>query len=505
MAMYSFEEEQQFLATLINHPDSYVEISSYINEEDFYSESSQVNKTIFSILKRSIESGNEIDYVMLTERALSLNLSFEDNINIGDYIQALSLRKTSPKSITGLAKDIKKYSARRKVANCGSKIVKRMQNASSEDSFSKLIEDADKIYNDTIALYDNGSNVPEDLFTDMENHVEDRGNNPIEEFGLLGPHKRLHELYGSLLRPGNITTITARSGVGKTQFCLDFCLKTSELNGFVPILHFDNGEMSQEELRMRLCASMSGVPLHLIETGKWRRAGKEIVDKVRSVWPKIKSYKLHYFNVSGMNVDQMVNLVKRFYYSKVGRGNQMIFNFDYIKTTSENLSNKSEWQVVGEMVDKFKKLVQRDILCNGEPMVAMMTSVQSNRSGITNNRRADNIVEDESVVSLSDRITQFSSHLFSLRQKSQDEIADSPNFGTHKLTCFKHRHLGSEYLRAIQPVRLADDITLVKNSIFLDFDNFNITESGDMIDLVATQMAEANVALNDSPEEVPDI
>lgn len=505
MSMYSFEEERQFLATLINHPDSFVEISSFINEKDFFSESSQVNKTIFSILKRSIESGVEIDYVMLSERALSLNLSFEDDINISDYIQALSLRKTNPKTISGLAKDIKKYSARRQVANCASKIVKRMQKASSEEPFSKLIDDADKIYNDTISLFDNGSNVPEDLFLEMEDYVEDRGNNPIEEFGMVGPHSRLHSLYGSLLRPGNITTITARSGVGKTQFCLDFCLKTSELNNFTPILHFDNGEMSQEELRMRLCASISGVPLHLIETGKWRKAGPEIVSKVRSVWPKIKQYKLHYFNVSGLNVDQMVNLIKRFYYSKVGRGNQMIFNFDYIKTTSENLSNKSEWQVVGEMVDKFKKLVQRDILFEGEPMIAMMTSVQSNRSGITNNRRADAIVEDESVVSLSDRITQFSSHLFSLRQKSQEEMADSPDFGTHKLSCFKHRHLGSDYMRAIQPVRLADEVTLVKNSIYLNFNNFNITEVGDTVDLVRTQMSEGEVMRSDNPDELPDI
>ena len=380
-----------------------------------------------------------------------------------------------------------------------------MQNASSEESFTQLIDDADKIYNDTISLYDNGSNSPEDLFSEMEAYVEERGNNPVEEFGLQGPHQRLHELYGSLLRPGNITTITARSGVGKTQFCLDFCLKTSELNGYIPILHFDNGEMSQEELRARLCASMSGVPLHLIETGKWRRGGDEIVSKVRRVWNQIKNYKLYYFNVSGMNVDQMVNTVKRFYYSKVGRGKTMIFNFDYIKTTSENLSNKTEWQVVGEMVDKFKKLVQRDILFEGEPMIAMMTSVQSNRSGITNNRRAENIVEDESVVSLSDRITQFSSHLFSLRQKSQEEMADSPHFGTHKLSCFKHRHLGSDYMRAIQPVRLADETTLVRNSIYLNFDNFNITEVGDTIDLVQSQNAGADVALNQSPEELPDI
>ena len=34
------------------------------------------------------------------------------------------------------------------------------------------------------------------------------------------------------------------------------------------------------------------------------------------------------------------------------------------------------------------------------PVIPMITSVQSNRSGITNNRNAQNIVDDESIVSL---------------------------------------------------------------------------------------------------------
>ena len=503
--MHSFELEKQLLAGLINHPDTFIELSSFINEDDFFNDNSQVNRTIFCILKSAIESGSQIDYVMLSERASALGISFEDNINIGDYIQALSLRKTSQSSIMGVAKDLKTLSARREVCNAAKKVINRMQKASPEESFNDLIESADKIYNETINVYDNASEHPENLFDSMEGLVEDRGNNPIEEYGLTGPHKRLHELYGSLLRPGNITTITARYGVGKTQFCIDFCLKASRSNGGVPLLHFDNGEMSREELQGRLCSSISGVPLHLIETGKWRKAGESVVNKVRSVWPKIKNLNLHYYNVAGMSVDQMINLVKRFYYSKVGRGNYMIFNYDYIKTTSENLNNKNEWQVVGEMVDKFKRLVQKDVLFDGEPMIAMMTSVQSNRSGITNNRRPENIVEDESIVSLSDRITQFSSHLFSLRQKSHEEMLDSPDFGTHKLTCFKHRHLGCEYMRALQPVRMDDDTTLSKNCVYLNFNNFNITEVGDLQDLVNTRLADANLTLAGSTDRLPEI
>ena len=139
------------------------------------------------------------------------------------------------------------------------------------------------------------------------------------------------------------------------------------------------------------------------------------------------------------------------------------------------------------MVDKFKKLVQRDICIDGNPMISMITSVQSNRSGITNNRAADSIVEDESIVSLSDRITQFSSHLFALRQKTLDELAAEPGFGTHKLTCFKYRHLGENVHRAIQPVRMPTG-DLKRNYINLNFENFNITEVGDLQDMVDAQV-----------------
>ena len=102
--------------------------------------------------------------------------------------------------------------------------------------------------------------------------------------------------------------------------------------------------MSIEELTMRQCAAISGVQLNLLESGRWRNAGDDVVRKVRAVWKKLKGMKFYYYNCGGMSVDEMTNTVKRFYYSKVGRGNQMIFSFDYIKTTFQpseiNLSGK---------------------------------------------------------------------------------------------------------------------------------------------------------------------
>ena len=358
-----------------------------------------------------------------------------------------------------------------------------MKNISADMPYLKIIESADQIYNENINMFEVGADIPENIFEQMEGFIEERGNNPLEEFGMMGPHEKINDIYGSLLRPGNITVIVARSGVGKTQYCMDYSTKVSAKYD-VPVLHFDNGEMSKEELIIRQCAALSGVPSYLLESGRWREAGAETVQKVRAVWQKVKNLKFYYYNVGGMDVDSMINTLKRFYYSTVGRGNKMIFSFDYIKTSSDSGGgNQNEWQLVGEMVDKFKKCIQKEILEDGNPVIPMITSVQSNRSGITTNRQSANIVDDESIVSLSDRITQFCSHMFILRQKTNDEVVEEgPQFGTHKLINVKCRHLGKDIAGAIEPVQVDDNLR--KNFINLAFKNFNITECGDLRDIV---------------------
>jgi replicative DNA helicase len=502
--IYSYDLETQLLAGLIKYPDRYAEVASFISEKDFWSESSKINRTIFSVLKQAIDNGEAIDDVVIGQRVKNYGISFEDNINPADYIESLSLKKLSADSIISVAKELKKYTIRREIALCGAQINKTMKSMSPSSDYSTIVETADKLYNDQINLYETGADQPQNIFDEMEALVEERGNNPVGEFGFAGPHPKLQEMYGSLLRPGNITVIVARSGVGKTQFCLDFTTKVSEQYS-VPVLHFDNGEMSKEELIFRQCSAMTQVPMHLLESGNWRKAGTEIVSRVRSAWDTLRSRykKLYYYNVGGMNVDSQISVLKRFYYSRVGRGNQLIFSFDYIKTTSESNGNKTEWQIVGEMVDKYKKCIQKDIKSDNGPCISMMTSVQSNRAGIVTNKMAANVTDDESIVSLSDRITQFSSHMFILRNKTFDELQNESGYGTHKFINVKARHLGKDIAGAINPVKMPDG-SLKKNFVNLEIANFCVTEKGDLRDIVDSTSANATVA-QDSNDNVPDL
>tara|TARA_R110001592_G_scaffold246818_1_gene508805 strand:+ start:368 stop:1882 length:1515 start_codon:yes stop_codon:yes gene_type:complete len=503
--IYSYELEQHLIGGLIKFPEAYPLIAAFIDEKDFFDGNTTVNKTIFCVLRQSLESSDALDEVLLSQRVQSLNISFEDNINIADYIKALSMRQISKDGVVKAAKELKKLTVRREIHNSALDVAKSMKSIASSSSFDDIVGEADKVYNDKINLYEIGSSNPENLFEDMEDFIEERGNNPIDQFGLMGPHKRVNECYGSLLRPGNITVVVARAGVGKTQFCMDFCTKVSSMNNNVPILHFDNGEMSKEELIVRQCSALSGVPMNLLETGRWRQAGDEIINKVRETWTKIKGLKFYYYNVAGHSIESMINIIRRFYFSEIGRGNQMIFSFDYIKTSYERQNGASSWETVGRMVDKFKQLIQKELCFNDGPVVSMLTSVQSNRLGITNNRSSDNVVDDESIVSLSDQITQFCSHLFLLRQKTMDEIqSESEGFGTHKLICLKYRWLGEDVHRALQPVEMPDG-TKRKNYINLHMENFNIEERGDLQDLVSHMESEGVGAVEGFMEELPNI
>ena len=518
--IHSKELEKQLLSALIKYPDAFSLVAPLITESDFYTgHGSYVHQTIFKMIKRSHESGEGevLDEIVLIERLKSTSVSFVDNIDIGDYIHSLLLKKTVESSVLSIAKELKTYSARRDVSEqCDT--VKAAMKKTNAASVPELIRIADKLYNEKLDFYSHDNMRPENIYDDIREVIEDLADNP-QDPGMMTPHMPyLNGMYGSLLRPGNISVVCARAGVGKTTFCLDFVTKVSSKYEDVDILHFDNGEMSKLELQMRQCSALSGVPMYLIESGKWRNSSyidpatrKEISSeqtraKVYKAFDEMKGRKFHYFNVAGFTVNEMIQTARRFYLSHVGRGKPMILSFDYIKTTNEmNNGNKSSWDLIGEMVDKFKQFIQREITFNNQPMIGMITSVQSNRTGIVGNRGPDGIVEDDSIIAGSDKINSFCSHLFILRRRLRQELQSEPDSysrATHRLKCVKNRHLGEDRQRATDMVlipSLDDNGAAVgnnrseENALLLRIDNFGVEEVGDLRDM-AQQMRTSGIA-----------
>ena len=506
--IHSFDLEKKVLSGVLQHQHKWEEISSFLNERDFYSDDSKVNVSIFKLLKNALNNAENIDETILVQRIHQLKATFPDSVDIAEYIYSLAFYKITEDIFLSSVRELKKFTARREIYNSCKNVADFVKKADPNLKYGDIVEQSDQIYNQNIKDFEMTEAGPVNLFDMMEELVEDRGNNPVEDFGMLGPHPRVNEMYGSLLLAGNISVIVARSGVGKTNFCMDYTTKVSAEHG-VAVLHFDNGEMSEDELIFRQCSAMTGIPVWLLQTGKWRTTAykdwsvEEVVEKVRSAWEKIKGMEFYYENVAGLSPDEMCSLLKRFYFSKIGRGNPLIFSFDYIKSDFGSIGKVDGWQQVSYLVHKFKQTIHRDLSFDGKPCVSMLTSVQSNRLGITSNRNAGAIVDDESVVSLSDGITQFCSHLFLLRRKVAEEIhEEGANFGTHKFINLKARHLGKDALRAIHPVEMPDG-TKKQNFINLKLENFRIDECGDLQDIVNSSNGGGVEVRQNDLEQIP--
>jgi replicative DNA helicase len=507
--IFSYELEKKVLSGLLQHQHKWAEVSSFLKENDFYFVDSKVNVSIFKLIRNALDNAETIDDMIIIERLKQLKVSFPDSIDLSEYIISLAFYKITEDVFIASVKELKKFTARRAIYDSCKDIANFVKNTDPNLKYSEIVDEADKLYNKGVQGFESLDRGAVNLFDLAEPMIEERGNNPVTEFGLMGPHKRINEIYGSLLRGGNITIFIARAKVGKTSFCLDFSTKVSAMNNNVPILHFDNGEMSEEELIMRQMSAMTGLPMYLFETGKWRTStykgmsSQQVVELTRSTFKKLKGAQFYYENVAGLNAEEMVSLLKRFYYSKVGRGNKMIFSFDYIKSDFSNAGKGEGWMMVAKMVDRFKQCIHKELCFDGERPVSMISSVQANRQGITTRRAVEDIVEDESVISLSDSIVQFCSHAFLLRKKVAEELqAEDGRFGTHKLINLAARHLGEDAMAHLDPVTMPDG-SKKDNFINLDFQNFSITEKGDLNDIVRAQ-SNGDVELHQHQDE-PDI
>lgn len=479
--LYSLKLEQHVVAGILKHPNCYFQISQFLGSDDF-GDPSSVNPTLYNIIGNAILASEPVDPVLISQKATALKITFEDGLSALDYLQSLVVRNVSEEACLLAAKQVKKFAVRRSIIKNAEKLKKEVSEVDDSATFEEIVALSDRIYNNELDIYFNNVNKPQNIFEDMEQNIEYLGENPVTDVGIMTHLPRVNEIFGSLLRPGNISVVSSRYGGGKSTLSLDLCSKAGIANK-VPVLHFDNGEMSYNEIQNRMCSAYTGVPLYYIESGKWRH-NRESTEKVREFWKKMKGneWKFYYYNVGGINYEEMINIARRWYYSNVGRGNKMIWSFDYIKLISLGGQMERFWAEIGLMLDKIKTFISKEIVHENKPQIAFFTSVQANRAGISQNRNSADVEDSEAVVGLSDMIGQIASHLFILRKKTTDEIiADGDYFGTHKLIHLKSRHMGINPNRAFNLVCMPDG-SKKKNFIHLDFNNFSVKEKGDLID-----------------------
>lgn len=477
MALFSIQVEKHVLCGLIRNANIISEVDRFLSEKDFVAEPHGV---IYSCVRSCFLNNEKIDKVLLAQKISALGISFKEDINIFDYIEAISFNEVTTEATIKACTELVKLRALRDI-NKTCDEMKRMIDKSIDKPLDSTISELDGHYANRMNSFEI-ENEPELLFDKIYDMAEEKGNNPVEEVGLATPYPEFNRLYGGLRRK-NLYIIASRAKSGKTTFLDETCAEMSKMHN-IPVLILDT-EMSTDEVRWRVGSSRSGIGLWHLKTGNWRRNDAS-VKKVRTVMPELdKTYsKVYHMSVGNMSKEKIASLARRWYLKVVGRGNDCLICYDYIKMVEAESNNRKEHQEMGDKVDFVKKLAE-ELDC------PILTAVQSNRDGVTGARDVSEIVDDERSIGMSDRVTWYASGVWILRRRTPDEIAlDTPESGTHKLIEVVVREQGREAAGHQDFIlrRFPDGKTkYVKNFINFDLSSFRVEERGSLRDTISRQ------------------
>ena len=473
MPIYSNQVEHHVLGGLLKYPDTLSEVDVVINASDFYND---VHQTIYCVLRESILNNEKVDKVLVATKISNLGISSKDDIDIYDYVNTLNRSPIKQEAVVDSCKELLKIRVRRELSETADRIKEHVAKTSNDD-LDSIIASTDSIYSEKVLSYSFGD-APQNVFEDLQNKINERADNPVEDTGFETPYPSFNRLYGGL-RDGNIYAIVSRPAQGKTTFINEMCLGTAIKND-VPVLVLDT-EMGTEEIQFRMAAARTGVPLWYLETGKWRD-NEEMAKKTNEYFSTLKNYKYFHHHVRNKTTDEVCSIIRRWHMKHVGRGNRCIIAYDYVKLTGERVDkNWAEHQAIGEKIDKLKRIAE-------EIKAPIITAMQMNRSG-------ENQVDDSSAIALSDRLQWFATFVAIFRRKTIAEIeTDGARFGTHKLVPLKTRFQGRDAAghqdlirRRVTEVlygQRVENEKYVNNYLNFRVENFRVEEEGTLEDII---------------------
>jgi len=237
------------------------------------------------------------------------------------------------------------------------------------------------------------------------------------------------------------------------------------------------------------------VPLWYLRTGNWIR-NQEMVEKMKKFKQTLQDHpSVDHIYVANKDIDQVISIIRRWYYSVVGKGNPCLIAYDYIKLTGEKLGNNvNETQLIGTKISKLKDLAN-------DLSLPIITSMQLNRMAeSSHNKNGDEV--DSGMISTSDRLSWFATFIGAFVKKSPISLMrDGVDYGTHKLVELHSRYQGRDAAGFNNLVSRTDENGVekyVNNYINFNIENFKVEERGTLRDIVAKEQMQLNQNANGS-------
>ena len=421
--------ERAVLAGLCQHGlDAYLDID-FVDVDHF---NDNMNQVLFTCVKNIINQNNKVDLTSILSAANDLGISEQINNKqeIG-FIRSLFNFPIHKENISTHAAKITKLKLARDLKQTLRACAKDIDNINGDEDVMDIVSKIEEpILDATTDIYQSSNKRTEFIGDGLEEYVDHLCENPSDLAGIPSGFDRFDVSIGGGLRRKCVDLIAARPKVGKSMFGDAVAAHVSR-NLNIPVLMLDT-EMSKEDHLNRMLASISGVEINRISTGKFSENELE-KEKIRKAAEELKNIPYHYISIAGQSFENILSIMRKWIYQYVGfddngRTKDCLIVYDYLKLMgSESISNAmQEYQVLGFQITKLHNFcVKYDVPC--------LSFVQLNRDGITR--------ESTDVVSGSDRLIWLCTSFSIFKLKSEEEIADDNiQNGNRKLVPVVARH-----------------------------------------------------------------
>lgn len=415
MNLVDVAAERALLSTLCKFgSDGYNDISDIVTCNSFANE---VNQVFYKCIEHHVKdhSNAKIDIPTIYSAANSLGLSHIINTDDSKkMLRAIINLEVDNSNVRKIAAKVRKLQIARDLGSVLDEAKANLMNVTGDETVSNIISVAENpVFEYRLQISESKNDGPELMSNDLKKYLEFLKNNPVKQVGLSTGFP-LHDIaIGGGLRKKSVNVIAARAKQGKTSIANKVCIHVAKELG-IPVLNLDT-EMNKEDQLHRMIASLSGVDINDIATGKFGSDGNK--DRlINETAEKILSIPYYYQSIAGLPFEDILSIMKRWVMKTVGlqkngQAKDCLIVYDYLKLMdSANLTkNTQEYQELGFMMTGLQNFMNR----YGVPC---QTFVQLNRDGLDK--------ENEAAISGSDRISWFCSSISLFKPKSSEEIAE---------------------------------------------------------------------------------
>lgn len=293
-AVAALDAERTILGAILLRDDAYAEAVSEVAAEDFYLEA---HRRVFRRMAAMWEENKPIDLVTLPHEMRDRG----ELDAIGGIAWLASLTEGLPRrlAIGSYCRMVREKSRIRSVIRSCEMATNR---ANSGDKALDVISDLQDGLEGAVASEDDDASVAAYSVAALDRFQQER---KLERpLGITYGVKNLDDFSGGM-RPGEVTVVGARSGVGKTSL---MCQATAaNCRAGVPVVNFSL-EMTREQILRRLWSIESRVPYKRI-TDPWL-SGHEDAIRVREAALRVAEWPLRIYDKEDLTLGKIVALAK---------------------------------------------------------------------------------------------------------------------------------------------------------------------------------------------------